>query len=308
MQDSMAAKVPAARRCFNGAMTRPMPALYVSHGSPMIAIDPSPAAAFLQRLGPAVDAAFGRPRAVVMVSPHTSTHEPVVQAAARHMAVHDFGGFPAELYRLRYDAPGDPALAEQVAQRLLDAGLPVHVVGEGEEGALDHGIWTVMRRAWPAADVPVVPLSLVPHWSAQQQWAMGAALAPLREQGVLVIGSGSLTHNLRRFMSQRGLASGDAPVAADVQAFRDWVHDRARARDWAALRDWPRAAPFADDQHPTDEHWLPFYVGAGAGGEEAVPHRIHASVDGGLLAMDAYAFGPGAVDLARALEGQMESV
>jgi 4,5-DOPA dioxygenase extradiol len=278
-------------------MTSALPSIYVSHGSPMIAIEPSPAAAFLQRLGPAVEAAFGRPRAVVMVSPHTATREPVVQAAARHVAVHDFGGFPEALYRLRYDAPGDPELAQQVARCLQQAGLPVHLVGEG---ALDHGIWTVMLRAWPAADVPVVPLSLVPGWNARQQWAVGAALAPLREQGVLVVGSGSLTHNLRRFMRQRGAGPG-APVAADVQAFRDWVHHGALARDWAGLRDWPQAAPGALDQHPTDEHWLPFYVAAGAGGEAATPQRIHASVDGGLLAMDGYAFGPQAAALAQAL-------
>jgi 4,5-DOPA dioxygenase extradiol len=284
-------------------MTSALPSIYVSHGSPMIAIEPSPAAAFLQRLGPAVDAAFGRPRAVVMVSPHTATREPVVQAAARHVAVHDFGGFPEALYRLRYDAPGDPELAQQVARCLQQANLPVHLVGEG---ALDHGIWTVMLRAWPAADVPVVPVSLVPGWSAQQQWAVGAALAPLREQGVLVVGSGSLTHNLRRFMRQRG-AGPDAPVAADVQAFRDWVHHSALARDWARLRDWPQAAPGALDQHPTDEHWLPFYVAAGAGGEAATPQRIHASVDGGLLAMDGYAFGPQAAVLAQALHDVPES-
>jgi 4,5-DOPA dioxygenase extradiol len=281
-------------------MDTALPSLFVSHGSPMIAIDASPAAAFLQRLGPAVTAAFGRPRAVLVVSPHTATHEPVLQAAPRHVAVHDFGGFPAELYRLRYDVPGEPALARQAAQLLVEAGLPVHLLEE-EVGQLDHGIWTVLRRAWPQADVPVVPLSLVPHWDAGQQWAAGAALAPLRAQVVLVIGSGSLTHNLRRFMRQRGAPAG-TPAAPDVQAFRDWVHEHVLRRDWAVLRDWPQAAPGAHEQHPTDEHWLPFYVGAGAGGEADLPQRIHASVDGGLLAMDSYAFGAQAARLAQALQ------
>ena len=284
---------------FNGCMsTRPLPSLYLSHGSPMIAIDPSPAAGFLQRLGPAIEARFGRPRAVLVVSPHTATREPVLQTAARHEAIHDFGGFPAPLYQLRYDAPGDPALAQEVAGRLRAAGLPVHML---EGGELDHGIWTVLRRAWPEADLPVLPLSLVPHWDANRQWAVGAALAPLREQGVLIIGSGSLTHNLRRLMRLRG-APGPTAVAPDVQVFRDWVQSTAAARDWAALCDWPAAAPGALEQHPTDEHWLPFYIAAGAGGEEAVPQRIHASVDQGVMAMDSYAFGAPALELAQALQ------
>jgi 4,5-DOPA dioxygenase extradiol len=264
----------------------------------MIALDPGPAAGFLQRLGPAIEARFGRPRAALVVSPHTATRELVVQTAARHEAIHDFGGFPAALYQLRYDPPGDPALAQEVAGCLRATGLPVHTL---EGGELDHGIWTVLRRAWPQADLPVLPLSLVPHWDAARQWAVGAALAPLREQGVLIIGSGSLTHNLRRLMRQRATLA-PAAVAPDVQVFRDWVQSAASARDWAALRNWPAAAPGALEQHPTDEHWLPFYIAAGAGGEEAVPQRIHASVDQGVMAMDSYAFGAPALELAQALQ------
>lgn len=269
----------------------------------MIALEPSPAAAFLERLGPAIEACFGRPRAVLVVSPHTATREPVVQTAARHEAIHDFGGFPAPLYQLRYDAAGDPALAQEVAGRLQAAGLPVHTL---EGGELDHGIWTLLRRAWPQADLPVLPLSLVPNWNAARQWAVGAALAPLREQGVLIIGSGSLTHNLRRLMRQRGMtAAGVAPdVAPDVQVFREWVLSKLSARDWAALRDWPVAAPGALEQHPTDEHWLPFYIAAGCGGEDDVPQRIHASVDQAVMAMDSYAFGTPALELAQALQAE----
>jgi 4,5-DOPA dioxygenase extradiol len=269
----------------------------------MIALEPSPAAAFLERLGPVIEARFGRPRAVLVVSPHTATRELVVQAAARHEAVHDFGGFPAELYQLRYDAPGDPALAQEVAARLGTAGVPVHAL---EGGELDHGIWTVLRRAWLQADLPVLPLSLVPNWTPARQWAVGAALAPLREQGVLVIGSGSLTHNLRRLMRLRGMSA--AVVAPDVQVFRDWVQSTTSARDWGALRNWPAAAPGALEQHPTDEHWLPFYIAAGAGGEDAVPQRIHASVDQGVMAMDSYAFGAPALELVQALQAEGEGV
>ena len=276
---------------------RPLPSLYLSHGSPMIALEPGVAGAFLQRLGPAIDATFGRPRAVLIVSPHTATHSPYLLGAARHGTIHDFGGFPQPLYELRYDAPGSPALAQEAAQLMRAAGLAVEIT---PEGGLDHGIWTLLRYMWPRADVPVVPLSLVPSRKPAEQWRIGEALAPLAEQGVLLIGSGSLTHNLRRFMMDRPPL--DAPETADTAAFRQWVAERSAARDWDALLDYRAQAPYAREMHPTDEHWLPFYIAAGAGGREAAPpERIHASVSHGSLAMDAYAFGPQAAQLAKAL-------
>ncbi|WP_309625005.1 class III extradiol ring-cleavage dioxygenase [Methylibium sp.] len=275
----------------------PLPSLFVSHGSPMIAIEPSPTLDFLRRLGPAIDATFGRPRAVLVVSPHTATREPVLLAAKRHAAVHDFGGFPSALYELRYDAPGDPALAERALALLQAAGIAAHT---STDGGLDHGIWTVLRHLWPDADVPVLPLSLVPSASPAVQWALGEALAPLAAQGVLMLGSGSLTHDLRRFFG--GVrAALDAPVAPDVVAFADWVAARVAAGDRQALLDYRRQAPHAVAQHPTDEHWLPFYVAAGAGGLAAPAVRLHDAVQHGALAMDAYAFGAGAERLAQAL-------
>ncbi|MEY8877643.1 MAG: class III extradiol ring-cleavage dioxygenase [Leptothrix sp. (in: b-proteobacteria)] len=287
-----AAALPASHRA--------LPPLYLSHGSPMIAIERSPASDFLDRLGPAIDATFGRPRAVVIVSPHSSTRAPMALAGARHEAIHDFGGFPDELFQQRYDAPGAPALAAEVAQRLSQHGVPTQAV---DSSGLDHGIWTVMKRAWPDAELPVVPLTLVPNWTPTQQWAVGAALADLAHDGVLVIGSGSLTHNLRRFFTSPAarLGTRDLPIEPDVAAFQNWVHDRGAARDWTALLDYRRQAPGAALQHPTDEHWLPYYVAAGAAGEADPAVRIHASVDAGILAMDAYAFGPQAARLAQAL-------
>lgn len=264
-----------------------LPPLYLSHGSPMIAISRSPASDFLDGLGARIDALFGRPRAVLVVSPHSSTRRPMLLAAPHHAAIHDFGGFPAELYEQRYDAQGAPALAVEVAQRLVQAGLGGEAVAAG---GLDHGIWTLLQRMWPGAQVPVLPLTLVPDWSPARQWAVGEALAPLAGQGVLIVGSGAMTHNLRRFFGQRGAVG--RPEEPDVAAFRDWVVERAAARDWEALRQYRSQAPHAVEQHPTDEHWLPFYIAAGAGGSEWPGRRIHASVDAGLLAMDAFAFGP----------------
>jgi 4,5-DOPA dioxygenase extradiol len=277
-------------------MKTSLPTLYLSHGSPMIALESSPAALFLDQLGPAIEAAFGRPRAAVVVSPHSSTREPLVLAGARHEAIHDFGGFPPELYAQRYDAVGDPVLAQDVARRLGVAGIPTRAV---DASGLDHGIWTLMKRMWPGAEVPVVPLTLVPNWTPAKQWAVGAALAGLADDGVLVIGSGAMTHNLRRYFVDGG--TPDGAVAPDVAAFQDWITARGAARDWPALLDYRRQAPGAAQQHPTDEHWLPFYVAAGAGGEVAPAVRLHGSVDAGVLAMDMFAFGPAAPALAAAL-------
>lgn len=265
-----------------------LPALFVSHGSPMIALEPGPAGAFLSRLGPAVDATFGRPEAIVVVSAHTAAREPVLLAGARHEAVYDFGNFDPRLNALRYDAPGAPSLAPRVSALLQSAGWPVHLI---DEGGLDHGIWTALRYAWPAADVPVLPLAFVPTQSPARQFALGEALAPLRAEGVLVLGTGSITHNLRRIFAGGLRAEAAKAEIPESAAFRGWMHERAAARDWDALFDYRRQAPHAADMHPTDEHLLPWYVAAGAGGREASPVRLHDGVTFGALGMDVYAFG-----------------
>ena len=274
-----------------------LPTLYLSHGSPMTALEPGAAGAFFQRLGPALDATFGRPRAVLAVSAHTLVREPVLLAAPRHEAVYDFHGFPEALYRLRYDAPGAPELAPHVQQLLASADIPVHRV---DEGGLDHGIWTPLRWMYPDADIPVLPLGFVPHWTPRQLHAFGQALAPLADEGVLIVGSGSLTHNLRMVFGPSQPAI-DAPEVPTSAAFRAWVAERAAAADWVALNDYRARAPHAALMHPTDEHWLPWYPAGGAAGEAAAGVRLHDSVTFGCLAMDAYAFGPQAPLLARAL-------
>lgn len=273
-------------------MNTPLPPLFLSHGSPMTALEPREAGAFMQRLGPAIDAAFGRPRAILAISAHSLTREPVLLAAPRHEAVYDFGGFDPRLNTLRYDAPGAPELATRVETLLRDAGLPVHRVAEG---GLDHGIWTPLRYLYPDADIPVLPLAWPPNWSPAQLFALGQALAPLADEGVLIVGSGSITHNLRRVFAG-GRMHADQPATPESTAFRDWFVARGAAADWPALLDYRAQAPHAVLMHPTDEHLLPFYVAAGAAGT-APARRIHASLTFGDLGMDAYAFGPGATAL-----------
>jgi 4,5-DOPA dioxygenase extradiol len=262
----------------------------------MIALEPREAGRFMQALGPAIDTAFGRPQAVLAVSAHSLTRVPVLLAAARHEAVYDFGGFDPRLNQMRYDAPGEPALAHRVAALLHAAGLPAEVV---DEGGLDHGIWTPLRYVYPAADVPVLPLAWPPHWSSAQLFALGRALAPLADEGVLVVGSGSITHNLRRVFAGGLRPDADAPATPESTAFRDWFATSAAAADWDTLLDYRRQAPHAVLMHPTDEHLLPFFVAAGAAGRQPAT-RIHASLSYGDLGMDAYAFGPHVAPLAHA--------
>jgi 4,5-DOPA dioxygenase extradiol len=276
-------------------MVTHLPPLFVSHGSPMIALEPGAAGAFLQRLGPALDAAFGRPKAILALSAHTLTREPVMLAAPRHEAVYDFGGFDERLYRMRYDAPGAPQIAERVAVLLAAAGLPVH---RTEDSGLDHGIWTALKYLYPDADVPVLPLGWSPRATPAELFALGQALAPLAGVGVLIFATGSITHNLRRVAAAGMHRQSTPPEAPDSAAFRRWFAERSAARDWSALFDYRAQAPHAVEMHPSDEHLLPWYIAAGAAGREAAPQRLHQSVTHGVLGMDAYAFGPAADKLA----------
>jgi 4,5-DOPA dioxygenase extradiol len=274
-----------------------LPAIFLSHGSPMLALEPGATGPFLQRLGAALDAHHPRPKAILAVSAHSLAREPVLLGAATHQAVHDFGGFPDALYQLQYNPPGAPELATQVEARLRAAGLPVH---HSDEGGLDHGIWSMLRFMRPQADIPVLPLAWVPNLPPAQQFALGELLASLADEGVLVMGSGSITHNLRRIVSN-GRPALDAAEIAESAGFRRWMLERSAARDWEALFDYRKQAPSAVDMHPTDEHLLPWYVAAGAGGRAHAPERLHEAVTYGCLGMDAYAFGPGAAALKQRL-------
>ena len=279
-------------------MDHALPPIFVSHGSPMIALEPGAAGAFMQRLGPAIDATFGRPKAILAISAHTAAPAPVLLAAPRPEAVYDFGGFDPKLFTLRYDAAGAPGLAARAAALLAQAGIEVHSVAEG---GLDHGIWTALRYLYPAADIPVLPLAFVPSQSPAQQFALGAALAPLANEGVLVLGTGSITHNLRRALAGGLRANPDQPEIPESAAFREWLRARGAALDWDALFDYRQRAPHALDMHPTDEHLLPWFVAAGAGGRDHPPLRLHDSVTLGSLGMDIYAFGSLAPPLAARL-------
>jgi 4,5-DOPA dioxygenase extradiol len=256
-----------------------LPPIFVSHGAPTLALAPGDTGAALRR---AADA-MAKPRAIVVASAHWETHGPLVSAADRPETIHDFYGFPEPLYRIRYPAPGDPALAEHVRGLLTDAGLPAAL--DAQRG-LDHGVWVPLMIMYPEADVPVVQLSLQTALGPAHHERIGRALASLREEGVLVVGSGSATHDLRGF---RAHARDAAPerYAADFDA---WLDARLAAGDRSALLDYRSRAPQAARNHPTEEHLLPLFVALGAAGEGAGARRLHAAIEYGVLSMGAWAF------------------
>lgn len=257
-----------------------LPSLFISHGSPMLALTETPARDFLTGLA----ATLPRPRAILVISAHWETASPTVNAVARNGTIHDFGGFPRALYEMTYPAPGDPALAERIARLLGDAGLKTDI---DRTRGLDHGAWIPLLLAWPEADIPVLQVSVQPHLGAAHHLALGRALAPLRDEGVLIIGSGSFTHDLRRFRGQ----AVDAPESPDVAAFSAWMDRTIAASDLDALTDYRARAPHARDEHPTEEHILPLFAAIGAAGDPVSARRLHNSTEHAILRMDAYAFG-----------------
>jgi 4,5-DOPA dioxygenase extradiol len=258
----------------------PQPALFVPHGAPTFALHPGAAGAALARYA----AQLPRPRAIVAISAHWDTAVPTVGLATRLDTIHDFYGFPRELYEIRYPATGCPEAAREVAAAIEGAGLPVAL--DATRG-LDHGAWVPLRIMFPDADVPVVPLSLQSLAGPTQALRLGRALAGLRDRGLLVLASGNVTHNLGDYVAA-ARAGGNSPPY--VREFADWVWQRLEARDVASLRDYRSLAPIAVRSHPTEEHLLPLHVALGAGGEQFTAARLHVGIDDYVLAMDAYAF------------------
>ncbi|HRH14957.1 MAG TPA: class III extradiol ring-cleavage dioxygenase [Azonexus sp.] len=258
------------------------PSLFVPHGAPTFALRPGAAGAAIA----AAAGALSLPRAIVIVSAHWDTALPTVGLADRPETIHDFWGFPEELYALRYPASGCREAAEEVVAAIQTAGLPV----ERDAGrGLDHGAWVPLRLMFPDADVPVVPLSIQSHGGPQQAYQLGQALAPLAARGFLIVASGNVTHNLRDYQTA---ARNGGQTPAYVRQFADWIAARLDAGDIPALLDYRRQAPGAVQSHPSDEHLLPFYVALGAGGENARSERFHSGIDDYVIAMDAYSFLP----------------
>lgn len=264
-------------------MTDLLPTLFVSHGAPTFAVEPGVIGPKLSALGRAFGRDFPRPRAVLMVSPHWMPATLQITTATRPETLHDFGGFPPALYQLQYAAPGAPDVASQVIGLLAAQGMAVQA---NPERGLDHGAWVPLMYLFPDADVPVLQLSLPRSQDPRLFLQLGRALAALRTQGVLVTGSGSLTHNLYEFSGPRD------DIDPYVTAFAGWVRDTLARGDLDTLLDYRRQAPEAVRAHPTDEHFMPLFVALGAAGDRWTTNRaIDGGVAYGILSMDAWLFG-----------------
>ena len=256
-----------------------LPSLFLSHGAPTLPLTDTPARTFLQQLGHTLE----RPKAILVISAHWETAAPTVNAVESNETIHDFGGFPRALYDLRYPAPGSPTLAAHVAERLRAGGFECNI---DKRRGLDHGAWVPLLLMYPRADIPVLQLSVQPHLGPEHHLRVGRALAPLRDEGVLIIGSGSFTHDLSEF---HGHGPND-PAPNWVNSFADWFDAALTKNQTGDLLDYRRRAPFATENHPTEEHLLPLYAALGAAGENARAQRLHASSTYGVLRMDVYAF------------------
>jgi 4,5-DOPA dioxygenase extradiol len=253
-----------------------LPTLFVSHGAPTLALQKTEASDFFRSLAPRL----ARPKAILVASAHWEEETPTLGLGTE--TIHDFYGFPPALYEMRYAAPPAPHVASRAVDLLQQAGIAARTdVARGR----DHGAWIPLMLAWPAADIPVVQISLVARGDSSTHFEIGRALRPLRDEGVLIVGSGSATHNLR---------ARPTPEPAEwASAFAGWLDRTLEAGDNAALQRWQAAAPHAEINHPTPEHFEPLLVARGAAAGEAAS-ALHKSWEFGSLSMNAYAFGLGA--------------
>lgn len=254
------------------------PALFISHGAPTFALEPGLLGPRLSSIGERLD----NVKALLVVSPHWQTEHTAIMTTPYPPTLHDYGGFPRELYRIEHPAIGHPSLASEIGQSLADTGR--HIQLDHRRG-LDHGAWVPLRYLDPKAQIPSFQVSLRSNLDAAGAVRLGKALAPWRRQGVAIIGSGSLTHNLLEF---RDGLTHEATYTAE---FRDWVRDAVVRRDVDELIDYRRLAPHARRAHPTEEHFLPLLVALGASFDGESVHVIDAGTTYGVLSMESYAWG-----------------
>jgi 4,5-DOPA dioxygenase extradiol len=245
----------------------------------MILLEDCPARRFLSDYG----ATLGKPSAILMISAHWETPQVSVATTNSPGTIHDFYGFPDSIHQFRYGAPGAPKIAQKAATCLRQAG--VEVIDDPERG-LDHGAWVPLAYMFPDADVPVAQISIQSHLGPRHHLNMGYELAALRDENVLILCSGNLTHGLREL--NRGAV--DAPPYPWVADFSQWIYDAIDEGRIDDVVNYRAIAPDAARNHPTEDHFLPLLIALGAGGKDARPERIHMSATYQTLSMDAYAF------------------
>lgn len=258
-----------------------IPALFVAHGSPMVAIEDNEYARFLEELG----RTFPRPKAIVLFSAHWESGVQMVSEIGEYSMIYDFGGFPDELYRVVYPAKGEIGLARKVQQLLGDAGVAYRV--ETKRG-LDHGSWTILNRIYPKADIPLIAMSVNPYLTPEEQYAIGKALSPLREEDVLIIGSGVTVHNFGLF----GVRDRAAVKALSL-GFESWLEEHMKKWDLDSLFRYEELAPYGKVAVPPQakEHFVPIFYAMGAADQDRTVKTLHLSLMMDAFTNSVYQFG-----------------
>ena len=257
-------------------MTSRMPVVFVSHGAPDALLNSADTVICWRELGRIIPS----PSAILVVSAHWEAALPTVSLATNPDTIHDFSGFSPALYRMQYPAPGAPVLAEKVAALLSKAGMSAKL---HPDRGLDHGAWVPLSAMYPDANIPVTQLSLDANKGPAVHFEIGRALATLRDEGVLIIASGSITHN---FSWLNWHADADQAPLPKAEVFTEWVADRLAAHDIPALLAY-RSAPYGAEAHPSEDHFLPLFTALGASSGDT-PVRFQPRFTYGSLSMDAY--------------------
>ncbi len=252
-----------------------MTTLFISHGAPTLALEPGATGLALKALA----SRLPRPSAILVVSAHWDSQFSTVSGALQPSTIHDFGGFPDALYQMQYPALGAPALADRAMDLLHQADVQVNL---DEYRGLDHGAWVPLQVMYPEADIPVTQLSIQSHKGATKHYQMGKALSQLQAEGVMILCSGALTHNLNDFTTMQR----DAPALEYVSRFSNWIAEKIAAQDTEALLRYRSESQDGQRAHPTEDHLLPLFVALGAG--QGAAKRYQPETTFGILAMDIY--------------------
>ncbi|MFB5762913.1 DODA-type extradiol aromatic ring-opening family dioxygenase [Paenibacillus medicaginis] len=256
-----------------------VPALFVAHGSPALAVQNNAYARFLKELG----SRLPRPRGIVVFSAHWDSPDQCVDVDEQHTTLHDFYGFPEEVYTIEYPAPGDPAIHNEIFSFFKLHNLHTRPV---QNRGLDHGVWVILNHMYPEADIPVIPLSIDSRRSPKEQYMIGGMLSSLREQDIMIIGSGGLVHNLRLLRDTEEAESWAA-------AFDDWIGEQLETWNLKQLFDYGKKAPYANEAVPSyaKEHFAPLFYAMGAADNDRSAEKLFQSYDHGCLSLNCWMFG-----------------
>jgi len=266
-------------------MVKTQPSLFVPHGAPDLTLTDHVAKRFMQKLGDVLEkSSSSAAKGIVVISAHWQTELPIITTGPDLETIYDFYGFPKQLHSIVYPAKTSPWLIKNIEAVFNKADI---TFSKNNMRGLDHGAWTPLRLMYPDAQIPIVQLSLGAGKNADYHLQLGKILAPLREQGILIIGSGSITHNL----SALGVENSNPPGWA--KHFDQWISDKLLAHDISALLEFHENAPDAYAAHPTDEHLMPLFVALGAGLDAGGIKQIHKSFSCHSISMSGFAFGEG---------------